>query len=221
MTDQSNKNGPKQLVAFLSQYGLLLENQLLDVKSILTESFNSVMTGVSNLSEATGAKKLEAESAIDAVYLNPDQETTELVDKVQASVDDIFEAAKADSKKSSPDKTGIDASQSTSMARLQEKFSNKIDDVNNIEASLQALLYQMVGSLSADDVVSQRIAHVSSCLRAMQLGLANIMVDFPGRCTTDDISKFEKDLLRFTESIYTMSVERKLLKELFILPKSA
>ncbi len=220
MSQKPTEAGSQELVSFLGQYGLLLEKQLEEVKTTLSKSFNHVMTGVNSLSQATAAKKKEAESAIESVYVNPDQETAKLVGEVQSSVDSIFETAKSSQSPQQKTENGSGELSST-MSRLQAKFSDKIQGVTKFEQDLHSLLYEMVGSLSADDVVAQRISHVSACLRAMQLGLANIMVDYPHRCSQEDIQKFASDLLRFTTGVYTMSAERKLLLEHFKLEGSA
>ncbi len=77
------------------------------------------------------------------------------------------------------------------------------------------MLFSMMGALSADDVITQRLRHVSASIQALKVGLSYVLVDFETRFSTKEVTRLKKDLLRVTYTHYSTNEERKLFEQMF------
>lgn len=88
---------------------------------------------------------------------------------------------------------------------LPEKFDGQMNDI----------LMAMMGALSADDVIAQRLAHVVSGIQTFNVGLAYVLVDFENRFNSASVNKLKDDILKTTYKFYSTEEERDIYKGVF------
>ena len=133
------------------------------------------------------------------------------MDDVQDEVTRIFEAANAQVvNEKDVVSTAGNEQLADKLRRNAGLFSKHMEALGTLDDDLQEMLMTMMGMLSRDDVIAQRIEHVAQGLQAMQMGLAYILVDFETRCREADVDKLAADMKQFTLRSYTMEEERKL-----------
>lgn len=105
----------------------------------------------------------------------------------------------------------------TTVMKEIEKITATTESVPNqaMNGSTREMLFTMMGALSADDVITQRLRHVSASIQALKVGLSYVLVDFESRFSTKEVSRLKKDLLRVTYAHYSTNEERKLFEQLF------
>lgn len=80
----------------------------------------------------------------------------------------------------------------------------------SLDSDLETLLLSMMGQLSRDDIIKQRIEHVRMSMQALQSHLTYILGDYESRCTDGEVTRFVQDLKTITLRIYTMEDEKRL-----------
>jgi len=209
----------EKLIKFLASYSSLLEHQLVAVRETMVQTVEEVMQGVSSISDATEEKKKQAEAALESAYLRPDAETQVLVDSMQETVTNLFDSISASiSQGGNGIQHGEDQPEVLLRNRLKRflaKFSNNNSQLDQLDDDLTKAIFAMIGSLSTDDVIAQRIDHVRNSLNALQLGLNYLLLDFENRCRTSEVEAFESNLKTYTVKQYTMVSEREVYDQQF------
>jgi hypothetical protein len=80
----------------------------------------------------------------------------------------------------------------------------------NLDSELENLLLSMMGQLSRDDIIKQRIDHVRMSMQALQSQLTYILADYEKRCGETEVNNLINDSKAFALRIYTMEEERRL-----------
>lgn len=213
------------VVSFLQKYTEVLSKQIEAVQLEMDVSVSSVMTALQDLSTSTEGKKREAEQVLEQTYFAPDANTTAMVDSIQQSADDIFEQAMQSLGASSPSQPASHSSSSSAdrgadIRRMGGLFSKHMESISTIDDSVKELVLGMVGSMSNNDVIKQRLDHSVMALRALHLGLANILVDLDERLKPGVIQEFKDNLLEYTFKSFTTEGERNAFKAIFGPPPS-
>lgn len=190
----------ESLIAFLGSYSLLLEQHLVGVRVLMSGAVEQVMAGISQISELTEAARKSVEAELESVYLNPDGETQALLQSVQDAAAQVIAGGAAASVVAAGTKM-------PNNNQTSGRFGKKIDSLQTLDDKVSELLLTIIGSVSADDVIAQRIEHICNSLNAMQIGLANMLLDFENKLNISEISKFKTDLKRYTRLQYTMEEE--------------
>lgn len=213
------------VVHFLQKYTETLAKQIEAVQQQMDSSVTSVMNALQELSSSTEDKKREAERVLEETYLAPSASTAAMVSSMQQSTDDIFEQA-MQSLASSPG-TDPQFSNATSsgdkgadVRRMGGLFSKHMESMSLIDDSVKEIVLGMVGAMSNNDVIKQRLDHSMTSLRALHLGLANILVDLESRLTAEVIEEFKHNLLEYTFKSFTTEGERNAFKTIFGPPPS-
>ena len=209
----------EELITFLARYTALLEKQLVAVRKTMVSTVQDVMEGVAAISDATEGKKKAAEATLDDTYLTPDPETQVLVDSMQETVTEIFEAVSLEFERGGdPSKLGNsqpDVLLQNRLKRFSARFKDNVQALDQLDEQLGHLLLGMIGALSSDDVIAQRIEHVCNGLNALQIGLNYFLLDFVNRCRSHEVATFQSDLTVYTLKQYTMEAEVKQFYEEF------
>lgn len=211
-----DKAASRNLIAFIRSYTDLLEKQLDGTRATMRETVDGVMSGIQQISDRTTQKKNEANTVLVTTYTAPTDEVRRSMDEVQEEVSRVFDAAQSPpAAVKAPEGDDL----RDKLRRNAGLFSKHMEALGTLDGELQSMLLTMMGMLSRDDVIAQRIEHVAQGLQAMQMGLAYILVDFETRCREADVTKLAADLKQFTLRSYTMEEERKLFVSVFGDPK--
>jgi hypothetical protein len=216
----SEKEDPSAyLVGFLAQYTQLLEGQLLNIRETMVSTVETVMQGVAGISTATEDRRQHAEKVLESTYVNPDMETEILIQDMQKVVDEIFEETSERYAK------GQDLGQLTSaepevlvknrINRFAGRFKTEMNTLNTIDDELKNTIFGIIGALSSEDVIAQKLEHVVMSLKILQTGLNYVLIDFDQRCTIEELEKVTSDIKSYTFRQYTAEDEKKRFLAIF------
>jgi membrane-associated HD superfamily phosphohydrolase len=176
------------------------------VRSNLEETVEDVMADIEKLSSKTEDARKNADEAIDKTFLNPDEATQAFVDNIQSFVDDVIEG-KSISQESQ------DLVQKN-VTRFGGRFTKHMEAISNLDDKVRDILVVMMGALSVDDKVSQRLNHLNLCIDAFKVFLSYILIDFENRSSAPKIRSLIEDLEQYTWNIYSTNEERNLHAEI-------
>jgi hypothetical protein len=210
-----------KMVSFLQKYTEVMNLQIQAIQEQVDESVGGVMKALQDLSTSTEARKKEADSILEATYLAPDANTAKMVDDIQKSTDDIFEQAQRaleqGSAAASPKAVAV-TDTTSDIRRMGGMFSKHMESISTMDDSMKDLVMTMVGSLSNTDVIKQRLDHIAEMLRAMNLGIGNVIVDLDNRLHSSVVENFKENLLDFSYKSYSIEEERDAFKAVFGAP---
>lgn len=213
MKSSIDKNATRSLIVFVRNYTDLLEHNLRDIHAVMREAVDGVMAGIQEISNKTAEGKRKANEVLTNTYTNPDAEAKKVIDAAQDAVDQVMEQAMSG---------GVAKTTAQEQEELKDKlrrssgiFSKHMESLEKLDGELSGLLLSMMGALSRDDVISQRIEHVMMSLNAMQASLTYILTDFDTRCKEGEVDRYIRDLKAFTLRTYTTEEEKRKFYEVF------
>ncbi len=213
MKSAIDKNATRSLIVFVRNYTDLLEHNLRDIHQVMREAVDGVMAGIQEISNKTAEGKRKANEVLTTTYTNPDAEAKQVIDAAQDAVDQVMEQALSGggAKTSAQEQEELKAK----LRRSSGIFSKHMESLEKLDDDLSGLLLSMMGALSRDDVISQRIEHVMMGLNAMQASLTYILTDFETRCKEGEVDRYIRDLKAFTLRTYTTEDEKRQFYQVF------
>ena len=216
MNKAIDKNATRSLVTFIRNFTDVLEQNLQAIHVTMREAVEGVMQGISEISDKTAEKKRAANEVLVSTYTNPDAETKASMDSVQDEVERVMAMAAAGNyADAAAPAAKEDDELRMKLRRSAGLFSKHMEALETLDGDLSGLLLEMMGKLSSDDVVSQRIQHVMQSLNALQTSLTYILTDFETRCRDGEVERFITDLKSFALRSYTMEEEKELFYRAF------
>jgi len=217
MTNDSDSG--TYLINFLHRYTQLVQMQLSGVRKDVVSTVETVMSGVAGISNATEDRQKHAEMVLENTFIRPDVETEVLMEDLQRFVDELFEEA-TQRFKDGKDLTNFVSSEPEVLVlnrikRLSSKFAGEMDALHQLNDDLKNVVFGIIGALSSEDVIAQKLQHVTMSLKALQTGLNYILIDFDKRCQRDELEKVVSGIKNFTLKQYTTEEERKQFAEIF------
>lgn len=216
---QSEQDGNSFLIQFLQQFTGLMGKQLNEVRKVMNCTVEEVMEGVNAISSESQSKRDLAEQRLESTYLNPDAETQVLVDDLQKMVSDIFDKAKDHIEHG----TSLDELESADpeillqnrLNRFDGKFMKDMSNLPQMDDHLKNLLLGIMGALSSEDVIAQRLDHIIMALKVLQTGLNYVLIDYESRCNVAELDKVTTDIRNYTYRQYTTEDEKNDFFEFF------
>jgi hypothetical protein len=218
LTDEEKRK--HDLIAFISRYSALLEKQLVTVRQTMESTVDEIMTNVNKINDTLETKKNEAEKMLEKTYFQPDQATKNLVDNVQNMVSDIFdEAQKKLAATGTVSASGVAPKESQQQLEMDlsvvAKLMSKDKSMEAVDNSLQEIIMNMIGALSSEDVIAQRMDHVILSLQGLHISLGYVLLDYQNRSRRERVGAIIQDLKEFTFRQYTMEEEKQEYFEAF------
>lgn len=214
MAKSSLPQGSQDLIEFLDQFTGLLEYQLLQVRESLESTVSAIMEAVSGISETVDDGRRSAEESLEKTYLKPDPETQVMVEDLQSMIDEVFEQAQNHKEEhvDCRDKSSIastpDILLQNRIQRFSQRFAREMDDLKTNDTKLSELIMGIVGALSSEDVMAQRIDHSILGLKVLQTGISYVLIDYETRCTVDHIAKIKSDMCLYMFKQYHSEEEK-------------
>ncbi len=213
------------LINFLHKYTQLVQKQLLGVRTDTVGTVETVMEGVAGISNATEGRQKHAEMVLENTFIRPDVETEVLMEDLQRFVDELFEEA-TQRFKDGKDLDNFVSSEPEVLVmnrikRLSGKFSGEMDALHQLNDDLKNVVFGIIGALSSEDVIAQKLQHVTMSLKALQTGLNYVLIDFDKRCKKDELEKVVSGIKNYTLKQYTTEEERRQFEEIFDPKRSA
>jgi hypothetical protein len=215
-----DRDSTAYLVGFLSSFTLLIERELLAIRQSVVTTVEAVMQGIEDISTTVEKNKIDAEQILEFTYLHPDKETEVLIDDVQQLTDEVIENA---FKQMHDDQSG-EASVSTGkpeaavqagLTRLNAKLGESMGRLSKLDDSLSTSVFSIVGALSSEDLIAQRLEHTILSLKSLQTGLSFILIDYEERCRSEEIERVVKSILTYTYRQYTAEEEKERFRAIF------
>ncbi|RZA15459.1 MAG: hypothetical protein EOP10_26335 [Proteobacteria bacterium] len=207
------------LVGFLSNFTLLIERELLSIRQSVVLTVESVMEGIETISKTVEKNHEDAEELMEFTYLHPDAETEILLEDMQMLADELIEGVYREvSNKSSDGEDKISPESLTTSQpeivvqnrfnRFHVKTDQSLGKLNQLDDSVSTSVLNIVGALSAEDLIAQRLEHTILSLKSLQTGLSFLLIDFSERCQPDEVQRVTKSILTYTFRQYTTEEEK-------------
>jgi hypothetical protein len=217
MSDQEDSSA--YLITFLRKYTQLVEGQLANIRETMVGTVESVMQGVSGISKVTDDKKQHAEKVLEATYLNPDVETEILIQDLQRVADELFEEMSQrfmqGEKLESLTSTEPEVLVRNRIKRLTVKFHGDMNKLTQLDDNLRNTVFGIIGALSSEDVIAQKLEHVVMSLKVLQTGLNYVLIDYEHRCNKEELEKVVNQIKAFTYRQYTTEDEKQRFRRIF------
>lgn len=213
------------LVGFLSNFTLLIERELLAIRQSVVSTVEAVMDGIEVISQTVEKNRRDADEILEFTYLYPDPETEVLLEDVQKLADELIdgvyrevEGAESDQPRLNPESVTSSKPEILIQNRLN-RFNVRLDDskerLNLLDTQLNASVMRIVGALSAEDLIAQRLEHTILSLKSLQTGLSFLLIDYEERCRADEIEKVTASILTYTYRQYTTEEEKTRFNAIF------
>ncbi|MBC7660399.1 MAG: hypothetical protein H7249_11925 [Chitinophagaceae bacterium] len=197
----------KILIDFLRDFTSLSEQQLLSTKKMLEGIVSQVMTSMMQVSDEATLKKNSAQDVLvrDVVSGNFIASPTSAVEKKEA--DDPFA--------SQMHKAILESK----LLRSSGSLSKHLEAISMLDHNLQKVLADVIGAVSVDDVIAQRLDHVIQSLQTLQKALAYFLNDYQKECTPDRVKHLRNRVLTEVYLSYSSEEEKEIFHKIFGLPK--
>lgn len=217
MSDKEDASA--HLVKFLADYTQLIEGQLLNIRETMVSTVEIVMEGVAGISSTTEDRREHAEKVLESTYVNPDMETEILIQDMQKVVDEIFDEM-ADRFAKGQELESLTSAEPEVLVknrinRFAGKFTTEMNTLNTIDDELKNVIFGIIGALSSEDVIAQKLEHVVMSMKILQTGLNYVLIDFDQRCTMDELAKVMSDIKSYTFRQYTAEDEKQRFLAIF------
>lgn len=217
--DQERRMASRELLSFISQYSQLLEVQLAGVRESMEDIVKNVMDNIDKINQMNSMQKKKA----DAILVKNQEEkgANEAGQKLNGDKDPFREAPLASVEQEEDEKLDKEK-----LEQDREKLSDNVKEaggvlkhymtsLDNLDSKMQDLLITMVGALSADDVVGQRLEHISSAIHTLNHGLSEVIGDFDNKFKLNIINHINKELQKKVYNSYTMEAEKSVFKKVY------
>lgn len=199
-TNPTGRLRSRDIVLFYRQYARLTEMQLAAVQADMKKSVSEILQAVEAVNLSTQIRKEEAEAALIETHLNPDAETATALAQTQDAVDALIESMAGGSL---PEET-------TGPSRVGAKFSKTVEAISGLHSGLSQPLVNIMGVLSYEDVVGQRLSHITSTMNHLSEELGHLVGGLNQPISQDAVEAFRHSLLTFSLSQYTITEEKQL-----------
>jgi hypothetical protein len=182
-----------EMMTFLRDYSQLLDQHITTVRKILLTTVDQAMAGVAAINAAADRKLKMADEV-----LVKDQ-TSAFVSKSAKDLDVTY--------KDPAEKVKL----------VNETLSAHMSGLSNLDESVRGFLFAIMGGLSMDDVVRQRMEHLTSSLVAMRDGVQKVIDQYSSAAVVSDdfINSVQHEMLVKMYKSYTMEDEKKVFSKVF------
>ena len=205
---QERRMASREMMSFLTLYTQMLELQLEAVKKHMDTTTKELMDGISEISRTQSSNKMKA-SAVLLQENNGENESSQFTEQ-SSKERDREEQKEIRSKIASG---GLGVSNEVKSAGVELK--GHMQHLTNLDAKLQDMLLTMVGTLSTEDVVGQRLSHAISAIGYLNRGLVGLVGDFDSKFKIEHIEKMTRSLEKKVTKSYTMEAEKGVYEKVF------
>ena len=192
-TDDNKDKASADMMSFLGEFSRLLDEHIGTVRSLLLVTVDQAMSGVMQINAAADKKLKMADEVLvkDAA--------SEFVSKSAKDLDSSFKDP------------------AEKIKHVNESLSTHMEGLGNLDESVRGFLFSIMGGLSIDDVVRQRLEHVSASLQAMQTGVSAVIEKYrTGEKVSEQfVDNIQVEMMRAMYKSYTMEDEKKIFAKVF------
>ncbi|MFK7826745.1 MAG: hypothetical protein AB8G05_21565 [Oligoflexales bacterium] len=207
---EERRMASRDLMSFLTQYTQMLELQLEAVRKDMDKTTGELMEGIKEINQSHGLNKSKAEAVLIKEGNSHAEEKKDAFTEVSSR--NIEKEEQLQLKKEIAQ--GAEEI-SQGMKEAGGKFKSHMSSLKQLDANLHDLLMKMMGTLSTDDVVGQRLEHISSAIKILNKGLVGLVSNFDDKFKLEYIKKMNSSLETKVFKSYTMEVEKKIFTKVF------
>jgi hypothetical protein len=196
------------VMEFYIKFARMTGNQLDSIKGSMEKAVVSVMDTVTVVNQLLDKASAESEAELMSTHLNPDENRHQAMNDIQSSVDDIFAAAQAE--------MTIETSDHDDMKnRLGGKFAKEKESIYFLAKQTTEPLMGLMGSLSIEDVVGQRLANVGDGLREFTICLSKLITTKSEVLSPERVRGLEQELKTWTLARLTSTREVEVFNQFY------
>lgn len=200
----------KDLIIFLDRYMKLIDKHIIDIKNNINDTTGNLMSTLNEMDLAGEDRKKLANTVLTVKSKN---KTDILKEKFQGDDDffentDISEIEKLEENIISNIKNDNDEG-FKKIKFNKERFSKHMKNLDYLDEKIKNVMFTIMGALSNDDVISQRLIHILDAFKALQDGISKIIIKFDSNFNQKNINNFTSKSLDRMYSQYTMESEKK------------
>ncbi len=191
--DSGQAKASTDLMAFMSDFSRLLDQHIVMVRNILLTTVDQAMAGVAAINSAADSKLKMADEVL------------------------VMDQSAAFVSKSAKDIDGTLSDPAAKVKILNETLSNHMTGLSNLNDAVRGFLFAIMGGLSMDDVVRQRMEHLMVSLAAMRDGVQKVIDEYSATAKVSDefILSVQHEMLVKMFKSYTMEDEKKVFNKVF------
>ena len=196
----------KLLIDFIRDANLLIENQLESIRQVMQETVEDVMGTINAINTTADQRKSMADEVLVKTESGEKNEKLDGFQKVSSKKID----EKAPDEKSEVPTERLD----NALRRLGGQFSKHMEVMTTMDSQLEMKLFNLVGALSVDDVLGQRVNHQVSSIKILKSAITMVVdkkVPMKTKAIQEHIDKTTQEFL----AVYTTEDERKTFREIF------
>lgn len=176
----------KDLLLFVRNFARLMDQQLIDTRKIMEKTVEQMMSSVSAINDAADVQLKKADEV-----LVKDKEKQTFISKRAKEIDSNF------------------ADPAGRVKVLNEHISAHMATLGNLDDSVRSVLFSIMGALSMDDVIRQRLEHVTASMNAMEAGVGRVLTEFSaGRLADTDAKIINSEMADKMYRSFTMEEEK-------------
>ncbi len=190
MTLKEHFTAAQEWIQFVHEYVALLDAQLRGIKDSMAETVTECMTVISNMSRSVTDQAAKADEAL----LESGMSTLSHLESKEGR-----ETATSEDK----------------LRRLGGKFAKSVETLSLLDDKVGDYLLTLMGSLSNEDVIIQRLEHVIKGVAILQSNLIEIVPISERGLSHVDVQEFRAQVLVKLFATYTMEEEKKTYRRYF------
>ncbi|HYX34031.1 MAG TPA: hypothetical protein VE954_13035 [Oligoflexus sp.] len=196
----------KLLVDFLRDFTLLTEQQLVSIRMLMEKTVADVMDSVTSMSQVADEKKIKANEV-----LIKDKKSQDFVSSSSKELEKDEIAILAPTSNDSLRKDYLE----NKLMRTGGLFSKHMEAISGLDRDLQNMLAKIIGAVSVDDVIAQRLSHIIAGMNQLQVELATLLANFKLNARVESIKLFRNRVLTQVYLSYTSEDERLIFHKIF------
>lgn len=107
------------------------------------------------------------------------------------------------------------------LLRSSGSFSKHLEAISMLDSNLQKLLSDVIGVVSLDDVIAQRLSHVIESLQTLQGALTHFLKDYKNECRPERVKLLRNKVLTKVYLSYSSEEEKDVFHKIFGHPKTS
>lgn len=206
---QDSKTTTFELLSFLQQYVDLSIGHINQIRDKMDSTVSSVMETVMEMENAKTARKNIAETAL---VMRENQHLDESGAQGGDSSFKSVDISKLESVEGS-DTNSKNLKQALGINAVYagQKFKKHMENLGIMDETLQNLLVKMMGTLSKEDVLGQRLDHVAEAFDIFKTSIGEVL-EQADEFTVQKVNAITKKISEKTYKTYTMEEEKECFK---------
>lgn len=184
--------------------------QLGAIRGIVGQSITEIMANVQTINTKTDAQKQKADEVL--IQEGPagfkSASMKDLTDKERNAITNA---------KSEEERKELLANR---LRRASGRFSKEMEAMSNLDGEIKGLLLCVMGSVSNDDVVKQRLDHIIYSLREFNKAVEKVIEDNASQMNSKNVQTVCATLMTQIYRSYSSQEEREIFHKIFGKPKT-